>query len=66
MEVRNNTESNEMLQGPWAMCAGGASLAVAAVAGVLLVKNIPGDGERFSVAMIWFALSIGLSSGVAI
>ena len=27
MEMRKNTESYEMLQGPWAMCAGGASLA---------------------------------------
>ena len=46
MEVRNNTESNEMLQGPWAMCAGGASLAVAAVAGAGATAAPPADAAN--------------------
>jgi len=66
MEMRKNAESDEMLQGPWTMCAGGASVATAAAAAVMLITNIPGDGQRFSAEMIWFALLMGLAAGVAV
>jgi len=48
------------------MCAGGASLAIAAAVGVILALHIPGDGQQLTAAMIWFGLSVGLTAAVAV
>ncbi|MDP6636584.1 MAG: hypothetical protein QGG42_16925 [Phycisphaerae bacterium] len=66
MEVRINSESDEMLDRTWATGAGGVSLACALAAVVLLVVGAPNDGEEISSTMLWFAAGLGLAVGVGI
>jgi hypothetical protein len=63
MEVRINSESDEMLHRGLAMLAGGASLLIAAVSIVLLALRLPSGGGQ-SASMIWIAIAAGLAATI--
>ena len=66
MEVRLNSESDEMLHRGWTMLAGGVSLVMAVVAIALLTARVPDDGGRLSASMVWLAVSLALAAGIGI
>jgi len=66
MEVKFNSESDEMLHRRWTMPTGGASLVMAVVAIALLTARIPDDGGHISASMVWFAVALALAAGTGV
>jgi hypothetical protein len=66
MEVKPNSESNEMLQRRWAILSGSVIALMAVVAIALLAGRFPGDSEQLSVYAIQFIALIALAGGVGI
>jgi hypothetical protein len=66
MEVRLNSESDEMLHRGWTMLAGGVSLVMAVVVIALLTARVPDYGGRLSASMVWAVVALVLAAGIGI
>ncbi|MDP6545814.1 MAG: hypothetical protein QGH60_17665 [Phycisphaerae bacterium] len=66
MEVKLNSESDEMLHRGWTMLAGGVSLVMAVVVIALLTAGMPDGGGHLSALLVWSAVSLVLAAGIGI
>ncbi|MCP4379226.1 MAG: hypothetical protein GY794_24040, partial [bacterium] len=66
MEVKLNSESNEMLQNRWAILSGSVIALMAVVAIALLAAGFPSQSEQLSGSTIQFIALIALAGGVGI
>ncbi len=66
MEVKPNSESNEMLQNRWAILSGSVIALMAVVAIALLAAGFPSGSEQMSASAIPFIALIALAGGIGV
>jgi len=66
MEVRLNSESDEMLHRGWTMLTGSIVLLMAVIAIAALAARMPSDGGRLSTSVVCFAAAMALAAGIGI